>query len=265
MRHAPPLESRSAARRRSATPITWPGSAAACAQRLAEDLARVGRDRGRAVSSGGSSPASVGCRGQRARPRASRRSRAARPRRRRRRRAGCPSSRCSEPIRGGAERGRLLAGQLDGGARLGGDAQPVPVRRRRAGARSRRRARGSGGARPGGRCRARGRPSRRSCRRPAPPGLDALEGVQLAAQRGQRVQRDLGVRGADGVLEQLGEAVWEVYRALQPRSMVTGTPVKAAPLGSGQEGDHVRDLLGLDQALDRVRREDDLLQRPPPR
>ena len=67
------------------------------------------------------------------------------------------------------------------------------------------------------------------------PGLDALEGVQLAAQRRQGVQRDLGLGGADRVLEQLDQAVREVYRALHPRSIVTGTPVKAAPLGPARK------------------------------
>ena len=38
------------------------------------------------------------------------------------------------------------------------------------------------------------------------PGLDAFEGVQLAAERGQVVERDLGIRGVDGVLEELGDA-----------------------------------------------------------
>ena len=171
-----------------------------------------------------------------------------------------PSSRCSEPRRGGAERVRLLAGELHGGAGLGGDAQLRGRSSRRAGARSRRRARGSGGARPGGRCRGRGRPRRRSAAVQRLPGLDALEGVQLAAQRGQVVQRDLGVRGVDGVLEQLGDAVRKVYRALQPRSMVTGTPEKAAPPGPARKAIDVRDLVGFDQALDGVWGQDDLLQ-----
>ena len=62
------------------------------------------------------------------------------------------------------------------------------------------------------------------------------------------------------MLEQLDQAVLELYRALHPRSMVTGTPVKAAAVGSGEKGDDPRDLVGLDQALDRVRGEDDVLE-----
>ena len=111
---------------------------------------------------------------------------------------------------GGAERGRLLARELDGGAGLGRDAQPrgsLGAGRRlgRGGELAVAAVRGlAGDAERAGD----GAVGAAGVQRP--PGLDALEGLQLAAQRRQRVQRDLGVRGADGVLEQLGEAVREV-------------------------------------------------------
>ena len=106
----------------------------------------------------------------------------------------------------GAERGRLLARQLHGGAGLGRD--PQPRRLARAGRRL-----GRGGevavAAVGGLAGDAERAGDRAvgaARVQRAPGLDALEGVELAAQRRQRVQRDLGVGGADGVLEQLDQA-----------------------------------------------------------
>ena len=136
---------------------------------------------------------------------------------------------------GGAQRVRLLAGQLHRGAGLGGHAQL------RCGGRAGRglgrggelavaAVRGLAGDAEGA--------GDRAVRRAAVqrlPRLDAFEGVQLAAQRGQVVERDLGVRSVDGVLEELGDAFGKVYRALQPRSMVTGTPEKAAPPGPARK------------------------------
>ena len=99
------------------------------------------------------------------------------------------------------------------------------------------------------------------CRRPAPPGLDALEGVQLAAQRGQRrAARPPGPRRAIGVLEQLGEAVRELYRALQPRSMVTGTPLNAAPPGPARNAITPATSSGSIRRLTACGCEDDLLE-----
>ena len=106
----------------------------------------------------------------------------------------------------GAERGRLLARELHGGAGLGRDPQPRGLARagRRLG-RGREVAVAAVGGLAGDAERA-GDRAVGAARVQRAPGLDALEGVQLAAQRRQRVQRDFGVGGPDGVLEQLDQA-----------------------------------------------------------
>ena len=199
------------------------------AQRLAEDAAGVGGDGRRAVVGSSRSSASVGWAAARAPSSVTpcaRSAAAATPSPARR----MPEQQVLGAHPRGAERGRLLAGELDRGARLGGDAQArgLAARRRLGGGRELAVAPVRGLARDAERA---GDGAVGAAGVERAPGLDALEGVELAAQRGQRVQRDLRVRGADGVLEQLGEAVREVYRALQPRSMVTGTPLNAAPPG----------------------------------
>ena len=170
-----------------------------------------------------------------------------------------PSSRCSEPIRAApsavassaaswtAARASGATAQAHGlaaGRRLGGGRElaVAPVRGL---ARDAERAR-DGAVGAAGVQRA--------------PGLDALERVELAAQRGQRAQRDLGVGRARRVLEQLGEAVRELYRALQPRSMVTGTPLNAAPPGPARNAITPATSSGSISRLIGVRLEDHLLQ-----
>ena len=105
-----------------------------------------------------------------------------------------------------AERDRLLARQLDGGARLGRDAQPgrLTCAGRRLGGRGEVAVAAVGGL--AGDAERTGDRAVGAARVQRAPGLDALEGVELAPQRRQRVQGDLGVGGPDGVLEQLDQA-----------------------------------------------------------
>ena len=158
--------SRSAERSRSATPITWRAVGGGLAQRLVEDLARVDRHGRCALGGRRPRPASVGWAAARALL-----ERHAVGAQRRGGDAVAGAQDAQQQVLGahprGAERGRLLGGELDRGARLRRDAQARGLRSRRAAARSPPRARGSAGARPGARSRASARPSRRSCRRPA--------------------------------------------------------------------------------------------------
>ena len=204
VRHAPPAGSLNADAQQIPDADHVRRGRRGLSQRLGEHAPGVGRHL-RRRSPASSSPASVGCAAIRAFSSVTPADRSAAaatgsPARR------MPSSRCSEPISVGAERGRLLAGELHGGAGLGRDPQPRGLARagRRLG-RGREVAVAAVGGLAGDAERA-GDRAVGAARVQRAPGLDALEGVQLAAQRRQRVQRDFGVGGPDGVLEQLDQA-----------------------------------------------------------
>ena len=92
--------------------------------------------------------------------------------------------------------------------------------------------------------------------RAAPSG--AGQGQLAAAAQRRRPRRRPALRQPRGRRPQRDRAL--PHLADQPWSIVTGTPVNARPSGPEQERDASRDLLGLDQPLDRVRREDHLLE-----
>ena len=77
----------------------------------------------------------------------------------------------------------------------------------------------------------------------------------LAEVRAHSVPRRRAAGGSHHATQAPG-----AYRALQPWSIVTGTPVNARPAGPGEERDNLGDLGRLDQPLDRVRREDHLFE-----